>query len=65
MTAGRGDRVDVDDRASAIEFVENGLKRRVAQPSTPVIRQDADTIRFKRVEDVLDLSQTRIYVRQR
>jgi hypothetical protein len=65
MTAGGSDGVDVDDRAPAIEVVEYGLKRRVAQPSAPVIRQNPDTIRLERVEDVLDLAKTCVYVRQR
>ena len=66
VAAAIGDRrMHVDDRAAAIQLVDDRRERRIAEPAIGIARQKADAVRFQRVERILDLAQAVVDVRQR
>src|SRR5580698_2723946 len=53
----------VDNRFSAIELFENRPEVRIAEPLVAIVRQHAYSVRFQRVETILDLLKTGIGIR--
>jgi hypothetical protein len=62
-TPGRGDRMDVHDRAAPIELLEQGLEPRVSQVVPVVIGEQANATRPQLVERIGELGEPGVEVR--
>ena len=55
----------VDDRFAAIEFIEDGLERDIAEPLISPVAKQTDALCLEGVKRVLDFTQAGVDIRKR